>query len=119
MVTWRRVRIRDRSVVPIPDLLLTAGQFGRIRIPGSEPYQAILIPDAAVVTDQSRKIVLTVNEDNVVVPKIIRPGPSQEGLRIVRSGLLPTDKIIINGLVRARPGAKVAPHPGTIGAHPA
>lgn len=106
--------IRARAVFPNPDLLLTAGQFGRIRIPGSEPYQAILIPDAAIVTDQSRKIALTVDDDNVVVPKIIRPGPSQDGLRIVRSGLSPTDKIIINGLARARPGAKVAPHSGTI-----
>ena len=110
--------IRARAVFPNPDLLFTAGQFGRIRIPGSEPYKAILIPDAAIVTDQSRKIVYTVNDDNVVVPKIIRPGPSQEGLRIVRSGLSPTDRIIINGLVRARPGAKVAPHPGAIEAEP-
>lgn len=110
--------IRVRAVFPNSNLLFTAGQFGRIRIPGSEPYQAILIPDAAVVTDQSRKIVLTVNDENVVVPKIIRPGPSYEGLRIVRSGLLPTDKIVINGLMRARPGAKVAPKPGTIEAEP-
>ena len=113
-----RARSEPAPSSPIPIYLFTAGQFGRIRIPGSEPYKAILIPDAAIVTDQSRKIVLTVNDDNVVVPKIIRPGPSQEGLRIVRSGLSPTDKIIINGLVRARPGAKVAPHPGTIEAEP-
>ncbi len=106
--------IRVRAVFSNPNLLFTAGQFGRIRIPGSEPYKAILIPDAAVVTDQSRKIVLTVNDENVVVPKIIRPGPSYEGLRIVRSGLLPTDKVVINGLLRARPGSKVAPKPGTI-----
>jgi RND family efflux transporter MFP subunit len=110
--------IRARAVFPNADHLLTAGQFGRIRIPGSEPYQATLIPDAAIVTDQSRKIVLTVNEDNVVVPKTIRPGPSQAGLRIVRSGLSSSDKIIINGLARARPGAKVAPHPGIIEAEP-
>ena len=110
--------IRVRAVFPNPNLLFTAGQFGRIRIPGSEPYKAILIPDAAVVTDQSRKMVLTVNDENVVVPKIIRPGPSYEGLRIVRSGLLPTDKVIINGLMRARPGTKVAPKPGTIEAEP-
>ncbi len=103
---------------PIRTLLFTPGQFGRIRIPGSEPYQAILIPDAAVVTDQSRKIVLTVNDENVIVPKIIRPGPSYEGLRIVRSGLQPTDKIVINGLMRARPGAKVAPKLGTIETEP-
>jgi RND family efflux transporter MFP subunit len=110
--------IRVRAVFANPNLLFTPGQFGRIRIPGSEPYQAILIPDAAVVTDQSRKIVLTVNDENVIVPKIIRPGPSYEGLRIVRSGLQPTDKIVINGLMRARPGAKVAPKPGTIETEP-
>lgn len=110
--------IRVRAVFPNPNLLFTAGQFGRIRIPGSEPYKAILVPDAAVVTDQSRKIVLTVNDENVVVPKIIRPGPNYEGLRIVRSGLQPTDKVVINGLLRARPGSKVAPKPGTIEAEP-
>lgn len=110
--------IRVRAVFPNPNLLFTAGQFGRIRIPGSEPYKAILIPDAAVVTDQSRKIVLTVNDENVVVPKVIRPGPSYEGLRIVRSGLLPTDKVVINGLMRARPGSKVTPKPGTIETEP-
>ena len=110
--------IRVRAVFANPNLLFTPGQFGRIRIPGSEPYQAILIPDAAVVTDQSRKIVLTVNDENVIVPKIIRPGPSYEGLRIVRSGLQPTDKIVINGLMRARPGAKVAPKLGTIETEP-
>lgn len=110
--------IRVRAVFANPNLLFTPGQFGRIRIPGSEPYQAILIPDAAVVTDQSRKIVLTINDENVVVPKIIRPGPSYEGLRIVRSGLQPSDKIIINGLMRARPGTKVAPKPGTIETEP-
>lgn len=110
--------IRVRAVFPNSNLLFTAGQFGRIRIPGSEPYKAILVPDAAVVTDQSRKLVLTVNDENVVVPKIIRPGPSYEGLRIVRSGLLPTDKVVINGLLRARPGSKVAPKPGTIEVEP-
>ena len=61
---------------------------------------------------------LTVNDDNVVVPKIVRPGPASDGLRIVRDGLLPTARIVINGLMRARPGAKVAPHPGTIEAEP-
>ncbi|MEA2917193.1 MAG: hypothetical protein QOJ15_9274 [Bradyrhizobium sp.] len=106
--------IRARAVFANPDFLFTPGQFGRIRIPGSEPYQAILIPDAALVTDQSRKIVLTVNADNTVVPKVVHPGPNHEGLRIVRDGLLPTDRVVINGLIRARPGAKVSPHPGVI-----
>ncbi|MBI3708862.1 MAG: efflux RND transporter periplasmic adaptor subunit [Proteobacteria bacterium] len=106
--------IRARAVFQNPDLLLTPGQFGRIRIPGSEPYQAILIPDAALVTDQSRKLVMTVTDDGTVAPKIVRPGPSYENLRIIRAGLDPSDRIIVNGLMRARPGAKVTPQPGTI-----
>lgn len=106
--------IRLRAVFPNPDFLLTAGQFGRIRIPGSEPYKAILIPDEALVSDQSRKIVMTVNDDNTIVPKIVRPGPTHDGLRIIRDGLAPTDRMVIDGLLRARPGAKVTPQPGTI-----
>jgi len=107
--------IRGRAVFPNPDGLITPGQFGRIRIPGSPEYDAFLIPDASIVTDQSRKVVLTVDGDGVVHPKIIRPGPSQPGgLRIVRRGIDPQDRIVINGLVRARPGAKVTPKDGKI-----
>src|SRR5262245_4818711 len=108
--------IRARAVFANPDALITPGQFGRVRIPGSEPYQAILIPDSAIVTDQARKIVMTVGADGVVVPKIIRPGPfyAELGLRIVREGLEPTDQIVINGLMRVRPNAKVTPEPGKI-----
>jgi RND family efflux transporter MFP subunit len=107
--------IRARATVPNPDFFLTPGQFGRIRIPASERYNAILIPDGAVVTDQSRKVVMTVKEDGTVEPKVVRPGPlTEDGLRIIRSGLAPTDRVIINGLVRARPGGKVTPQPGQI-----
>ncbi|MES1151314.1 MAG: efflux RND transporter periplasmic adaptor subunit [Dongia sp.] len=106
--------IRARAVFPNPDLLITPGQFGRIRIPGSEPHDAILIPDAAIVSDQSQKIVMTVTADGTVVPKPIRPGPSYQGLRIVRSGLTGDETIIIDGLLRAHPGAKVTPQPGKI-----
>lgn len=106
--------IRVRAVFPNPDLFLTPGQFGRIRIPGSEPYEALLVPDVALVTDQSNKLVMTVGEDGTVVPKLVRPGPIYDGLRIIRSGIGPDDTIIINGMMRARPGAKVAPRPGTI-----
>ena len=111
--------IRGRATFPNPDGLITPGQFGRIRIPGSPEYDAFIIPDAAIVTDQSRKVVLTVGADDVVTPKIIRPGPSQPGgLRIVRRGLKPDDRIVINGLIRARPGAKVTPKEGTIAPEP-
>ena len=111
--------IRGRATFPNTDGLVTPGQFGRIRIPGSPEYDAFLIPDSAIVTDQARKVVLTLSPDNVVTPKIIRPGPSQPGgLRIVRRGLAPEDRIVINGLVRARPGSKVTPKDGVIAPEP-
>ncbi len=106
--------IRVRGVFPNKNGFLTPGQFGRIRVPGSEPYEALLVPDRAIVTDQSNKIVMTVTKDGTVVPKVIRPGPIYDGLRIVRKGLSPDDRIIIDGLVRARPSAKVTPEPGEI-----
>src|SRR5580692_2005074 len=107
--------IRVRAEFRNPDFFLTPGQFGRIRIPGSEKYPATLVPDSAVVTDQSRKLVMTVKEDGTVVPKVVRPGPiTDDGLRIIRSGLEPGDQVVIDGLVRARPGSKVTPQPGSI-----
>jgi RND family efflux transporter MFP subunit len=106
--------IRARAVFPNPGLLITPGQFGRIRITGSEPHEAILIPDAAIVSDQSKKIVMTVDAEGKVVPKVIRPGPNYQGLRIVREGLSKDDVIIIDGLLRARAGATVKPEEGKI-----
>jgi RND family efflux transporter MFP subunit len=106
--------IRARAVFANPGLLITPGQFGRIRITGSEPHEAILIPDSAIVSDQSRKIVMTVDAQGKVVPKPIRPGPGYQGLRIVRDGLTKDDVIIIDGLLRARSGATVKPEQGKI-----
>lgn len=106
--------IRVRAEFPNAGFFLTPGQFGRIRIPGSEPYQAILVPDAALVTDQSRKEVMVVRDDGTVEPRVVRVGPIYDNLRIIRSGLAATDRIVIDGLLRARPGAKVTPQPGKI-----
>ena len=83
-------------------------------MPASEPYPAILIPDAAIVSDQSRKVVMTVKPDGSVEPKVIRPGPSYGNLRIVRKGLTKDDVIVIDGLLRVRPGGKVTPEQGEI-----
>jgi RND family efflux transporter MFP subunit len=110
--------IRARAVFPNPKLLITPGQFGRVRIPGSDPYDAVLIPDSAILSDQSQKIVMVVKDDGVVEPRVVRPGPLIEGLRVIREGLTGDDQIIIDGLLRARPGAKVAPSPGKIEAKP-
>jgi RND family efflux transporter MFP subunit len=112
--------VRGRAVFPNPDNLITPGQFGRIRIPGSPLYDALLVPDAAIVTDQSRKQLLVVNAENKVEPRVIRPGPSQPGgLRIVRRGITPEDRFVIGGLLRARPGIVVSPKEGKVEPEPA
>jgi RND family efflux transporter MFP subunit len=106
--------VRARAEFLNPDFLIQPGQFGTIRIPGSPEYPAILIPDEAIVTDQSRKLVMTVTADNKIEPRVIRPGPTELGLRIVRRGLEPDDRIVINGLMRVRPGMEVTPKEGQI-----
>jgi RND family efflux transporter MFP subunit len=106
--------VRARAEFRNPDHLIAPGQFGTIRIPGSPEYVAILIPDEAIVTDQSQKLVMTVTADNRIEPRVIRPGPTELGLRIVRRGLEPSDRIVINGLLRVRPGIEVTPQPGSI-----
>lgn len=106
--------IRGRAVVRNPDGFLTPGLFGRMRLIGSGAYQGMLIPEDAVVTDQTRKVALVVAADGTVVPRPLELGPLVDGLRVVRSGLKPEDRIIIEGVQRARPGTKVTPKPGTI-----
>ena len=101
--------VRARAEFLNPDFLIQPGQFGTIRIPGSPEYPAILIPDEAIVTDQAQKLVMTVTADNKIEPRVIRPGPTELGLRIVRRGLEPDDRIVINGLMRVRPGMQVTP----------
>lgn len=106
--------IRVRAVFDNDNQQLTPGQFGRVRLPVSKPYEALLLPDAAIVSDQAAKIVLTVKEDGTVAPKPVRLGPLEDGLRVIAGGVDPTDKVVINGVFRARPGAKVTPEPGKI-----
>jgi RND family efflux transporter MFP subunit len=110
--------IRARATFANADGAFTPGQFGHIRVPGSELYEAVLLPETAIVTDQSQKIALVVGEDGTVGVKILRVGPSYDGMRIIREGLSPDDKVIINGLLRARPGSKVTAQMGTIEAGP-
>lgn len=106
--------IRARATFANADFFITPGQFGRLRLPGSEPYPAVMIPDSAIVSDQANKLVMVVAADGTVQPRAIRPGPRELGLRIVRSGLGGDDSIIIDGLLRARPGSKVTAQPGKI-----
>jgi RND family efflux transporter MFP subunit len=110
--------IRARATFQNANGAFTAGQFGHIRVPGSEPYEAILLPETAIVTDQSQKIALVVAEDGTVGVKILRVGPRYDSMRIIREGLTPDDKVVINGLMRARPGSKVTAQMGKIEAGP-
>jgi RND family efflux transporter MFP subunit len=101
--------LRSRAVIPNKDLSILPGQFGRLRIVGSAPYEALLIPDTAIATDQSRKIVFVVKDDNTVEERPVVLGSLDEGLRVIREGLKAEDHVIVNGLQRARVGAKVTP----------
>jgi RND family efflux transporter MFP subunit len=102
--------IRGRAVFANPDLVLTPGMFGRIRVPGSPTYQALLVPDAAIGSEQVRKFVLVVGADNVTAAKYVTLGPVIDGnLRVIKDGLKADDRVIINGLMRVRPGQKVTP----------
>jgi multidrug efflux system membrane fusion protein len=101
--------LRSRAVIPNKDLSVLPGQFGRVRLIGSAPYEALLLPDSAIATDQSRKIVFVVKDDNTVEAKPVVLGPLDEGLRVVREGLKADDRVIVDGLQRARVGAKVTP----------
>ncbi len=99
--------IRGRAVFSNPDGVLTPGMFGRIRVPGSQPYAAILVPDEAVGTEQARKYVFVVDDGSVVRQKYVTLGQLDGGLRVVKDGLAASDRVIVNGLMRARPGLKV------------
>ena len=107
--------IRVRAAFPNSDYFITAGQFGRVRVPLSQLHPAMLVPDAAVVTDQSTKLLFTVAPDGTVVPKPVELGPVVDGnLRIIRNGIDKDDNVIVVGLLRARPGQKVTPEQGTV-----
>ncbi|MBY0532848.1 MAG: efflux RND transporter periplasmic adaptor subunit [Xanthobacteraceae bacterium] len=101
--------IRGRAQFANATALFTPGMFGRIRVPGSPEYEAMLVPDAAIGTEQIRKFVYVVDAENTVRQKYVELGALQGNLRVIRSGLDPEDRVIVNGLMRARAGIKVTP----------
>lgn len=107
--------IRGRAVFDNKDRFLTAGTFGRLQLYSGE-MDALLLPDAAIVSDQTNKLVFVVGPENKVVPRPVVLGPMSEGLRVIRSGLTGADKVIINGLANpmVRPGVAVTPQPAEI-----
>jgi multidrug efflux system membrane fusion protein len=106
--------IHARATVPNPELFLTPGEFARVRLVVGTAAPTLLIPDTAVLPDQSQHLVMTVSPDGTVVPKKVEVGDIHGGLRVIRSGLTPNDQVIIEGIPYARPGSKVAPQDGAI-----
>ena len=106
--------IRGRAVVRNPDGFLTPGLYGHMRLLASGAYDGMLIPESSVVTDQTNKVAMVVGKDGKVAAKRVELGPIVEGLRVVRSGLLRTDRVIIEGVQRARPGTPVQAKQGRI-----
>jgi RND family efflux transporter MFP subunit len=98
-----------RAVFPNPDLALTPGLFGRVRLQGSAPYEAVLVPDEAVGSDQAQKFVFVMNGDNTVEHRTVQLGPVVHGFRVIREGLKPNDWFVANGVQRAKTGLKVSP----------
>ncbi|GAB7533854.1 efflux RND transporter periplasmic adaptor subunit [Burkholderia sp. 3C] len=106
--------IHARATVRNDDLLLTPGEFSRVRLAVARPAPVLLVPDAAVLPDQSEHTVLTVGSDGIVVPKHVVTGDLRGGLRVISSGLVGSDRVIVDGLPYAVPGAKVATRDGAI-----
>jgi RND family efflux transporter MFP subunit len=106
--------IRGRAVLDNPGMFLTPGMFGNMRLASGGTVKALLVPDAAVQTDQARKIVLVVGKDGTVAARPVSVGALVDGLRVVRSGLTPADRVVISGTQLAAPGAKVQVRAGKV-----
>jgi len=110
--------IRGRAVVANPDGIISPGMFGQMRLFASAPFDALMLPDEAIVTDQTRQVVYTVDAEGMVIQKVVTPGRLIDGLRVIRAGLAPGDRVIISGVQRARAGRKVTATEGKVTAFP-
>jgi multidrug efflux system membrane fusion protein len=106
--------MRVRARFANPDGILQPGMFGRINVPGSLPYKGIMVPDEAVGADQNRRIVYVVDAEGNIAAKSVRTGPRHDGYRVIREGLTGDETIVIDGLMRVRPGVKVKPEVVTL-----
>lgn len=101
--------LRGRAIISNPDGFLQPGQFGRLRLLGSGEYDAIMVPDEVVQSEQSQKYIYILDDGNVVGRKFVELGPMYEGLRVIRRGIEATDKVVLSGFHRIRPGMTVTP----------
>jgi RND family efflux transporter MFP subunit len=99
--------IRGRAVFQNPNGLFTPGMFARVRVPASSPYEALLVPDVAIGSEQARKYVLVVDQKGVAREKYVTPGQLVGSLRVIKSGLGPQDRVVVDGIARVRAGQKV------------
>jgi len=106
--------IRARAVVANQGGVLAPGLFGRMRLATGGTRAALLVPDTAITTDQTRKQVLVVGSDGTVAARTVVLGPQVGGLRVIEKGLKPTDRVVIKGVQMAMPGQKVRAQPGRI-----
>jgi RND family efflux transporter MFP subunit len=102
--------IRGRALFKNPNSVFTPGMFARVRVPASPPYQALLVPDTALGTEQAKRYLLVVGADDMVTMKYVTVGQVVDGgLRVIKEGLAADDRVIVDGLMRARAGIKVTP----------
>lgn len=101
--------MRARALIPNPDGLFTTGMFARVRVAGSPPYQALLLPDEAIAADQASRFVWVVGEDGTAARRVVTLGPVVAGMRAIRDGLKQDEWVITKGIQRARHGQKVVP----------
>lgn len=102
--------IRGRAVFANPNEVFTPGMFARVRVPGSPPYEALLVPDAAIGTEQARRFVMVVDAQDIARPKYVTLGQlTSDNLRVIKDGIGPDDRVVVSGLMQARPGQKVRP----------
>jgi RND family efflux transporter MFP subunit len=108
--------IRARAQFANADGTFTPGMFGRIQVASGPPGEALLVPDVAIGTEQVRKFVLVVDDESIARAKYVTLGSMIDGLRVVSTGLAAHDRVVVNGLMRVRPGVKVTPQLSTASA---
>src|SRR5690242_2292341 len=102
--------IRGRAEFANPNEVFTPGMFARVRVPASPPYEGLLVPDAAIGTEQARRFVMVIDDQNTAHPKYVTLGQlTSDNLRVIKDGIGPDDRVVVSGLMQARPGAKVQP----------
>jgi RND family efflux transporter MFP subunit len=102
--------IRGRAVFANPKEVFTPGMFARVRVPGTPPYEGLLLPDVAIGTEQARRFVMVIDDQDTARPKYVTLGQvTKDGLRVIKGGIGPDDRVVVSGLMQARPGQKVKP----------